>query len=697
MKATDSPLLPFIQAAPQFIIPIYQRPYSWTEKECLQLWTDILNAGRDDSISVHFLGSIVYIEEDLSNNSKRSPQLVIDGQQRLTSVLLLLAALAEKIGSEELVDDFSEKKIRNRYLIDRDEGGDRQFKLLLSKGDRLTLNAVMKQADMPEGHSIRVKENFDLFSRLLEAPDTSLEQVCVGLSKLMIVDVALSRGSDNPQLIFESMNSTGKELSQADLIRNFVLMGLEPHLQTRLYEDYWRPMEMSFGQEAYGAHFDSFMRHYLTVKTGEIPRIGDVYDAYKSYARKCQKDGIEIEDLVKEVREYAKFYCAFALGHEDNGKLALAFKDLRELKVEVSYPLLLELYDDYRKELLSLEDFEAIVRLIEAYVFRRAVCGIPTNSLNKTFATFRKELRKDRYLESVKAHFLGMRSYRRFPLDEEFRDRIVVRDLYNFRSRSYWLRRFENYGRKERVAVDEYTIEHIMPQNENLSEAWQKELGPDWKRIQETWLHSLGNLTLTAYNSEYSDHSFEQKRDMEGGFAQSPLRVNEFLRNAQEWNEAAIKERASTLAKQAALVWAAPILSEDVLSSYREPSIPSPCYTISDHPHLLKGASSILFEALRKEILLLDPCVTEEFLKLYVAYKAETNFVDIVPQASGLLLSINIEPSEVRDPRNLARDVSQMGRWGNGSIEMKLVDVADVKYAIGLIRQALEKQLDDEE
>lgn len=264
MKATDANLLAFISKAPQFVIPIYQRTYSWTEKECRQLWEDVRRAGRRDHIPVHFLGSVVYVEESLSTNTSRSPQLVIDGQQRLTSVMLLLAALSRIIKNGEPVDGFSAKKIRNRYLLDPDEDGERAFKLLLSKTDRTTLNSIVAEDDLPEAVSIRVKENFDLFLRWLEQDPEAVAEICTGLNKLMIVDVALSREHDNPQLIFESMNSTGKELSQADLIRNFVLMGLEPKLQTRLYEQYWRKMEEGFGQGAYVAHFDSFMRHYLT-------------------------------------------------------------------------------------------------------------------------------------------------------------------------------------------------------------------------------------------------------------------------------------------------------------------------------------------------------------------------------------------------------------------------------------------------
>ena len=342
--------------------------------------------------------------------------------------------------------------------------------------------------------------------------------------------------------------------------------------------------------------------------------------------------------------------------------------------------------------MLSHEDFLSAVRLVEAYVFRRAICSIPTNSLNKTFANFSKVLKKDRYLESIQAHLLLMPSYRGFPTDEEFRREIQTRDLYKFPRRAYWLRRLENHGRKERVQVDEYTIEHILPQNERLSSAWKAALGPDWRRIRETWLHTLGNLTLTGYNSEYSDHSFQQKRDMPGGFAESPLRLNKKLGQLDAWNEDAIRERAGRLAKDAVNVWALPKLSGEVLDAYR-PKAETSGYTIEAHPNLLTGRTQEVFEAFRKEVLALDPNVTEEFLKLYVAYKAETNFVDVVPQAKRLRLSLNLAFSEINDPKGLCKDVTNIGRWGNGDVEVGLASLAELPYVMGLVRQSLEMQM----
>lgn len=693
MKANEARFLDILKKSPQFVIPIYQRTYSWTERECQQLWDDTMRSGSNEKITAHFVGSIVYIEKGLSPVTSQSPLLVIDGQQRLTTVMLLLEALARAVGDTEPVDGFSAKKIRSYYLLNQLEEGERGYKLLLTQTDKDTLLALMNQRGLPKESSIRVAQNFDFFTNKIANLKNNLVPLCKGIAKLMIVDIALSRDQDNPQLIFESMNSTGRELTQADLIRNFILMGLEPANQTRLYEEHWRPMEVEFGQESYDGHFDGFMRHYLTVRTDEIPRISEVYESFKTYTRRPEIATQGIDVLVEDIHAAAIDYCAMALGKEQNKALAAAFADLRELRVDVAYPFLLELYGDYRAGILSREDLLETVRLVEAYVFRRAICAIPTNSLNKTFATFRRVIKKDQYLDSIKAHLLSLPSYRRFPSDAEFMRELKTRDLYNFRSRSYWLRRLENHGRKERVPVDEYTIEHILPQNENLSQTWRDSLGREWKRIQETWLHTLGNLTLTGYNSEYSDHFFTEKRIMPGGFRQSPLRLNEGLGEIEIWDETAIQARADRLANLASSVWRMPSLPEEVYASFQKPTEPSHTYTIGDHPYLTTGTSQELYEAFRKEVMALNPCVTEEFLKYYVAYKAETNFVDVIPQSKRLVLMLNMEFHELHDAKSLARDVTNLGRWGNGDIELKLNSIDEIPYIMGLVRQSFEKQM----
>lgn len=692
MKAVESKLLEFLKKSPQFVIPIYQRTYSWTERECQQLWDDIVRAGSKETLSAHFIGSIVYIEGGLYQVSSQSQLLVIDGQQRLTTVMLILEVLARHLGDNEPIDGFSAKKLRNYYLLNSLESGDRQYKLLLTQTDKESLLALVQQKPYPANHSYRIKESVDFFTQKINELGENISSLCKGLAKLMIVDIALTRDQDNPQLIFESMNSTGRELSQADLIRNFILMGLEPDRQTQLYTDHWRPMELVFGQEAKDAHFDSFMRHYLTLKTGEIPNIREVYEEFKIYSRTPSVVAIGIEGMVADIQAFALYYCAMALAKETDKELADSFHDIRELKVDVAYPFLLELYQDYKSNLLKRSDFLKAVRLVESYVFRRAICSIPTNSLNKTFALIGRSLNKDCYVESIQAYLLLSPSYRRFPDDAEFMRELKVRDLYSFPRRSYWLRRLENHGRKEYVPVDDYTIEHILPQNENLSTEWKNALGSEWKRIQEKYLHTLGNLTLTGYNSEYSDLPFKEKRDKKGGFKDSPLRLNDGIGALNTWNEDSINNRADKLATFSTSVWLAPTLPLDVLETYKPAKSEQDVYTVADHRHLQEGAKMWeLFEKFRKEVLAIDPCVTEVFTKQYVAYKAETNFVDIYPQGQKLKLVLNLEAPEINDPQKKCREIPNSRL--NGHLEVGLSSISDLHYVLGLVRQSFEKQM----
>lgn len=699
MKAVDSHLLTLLKASSQFIVPIYQRLYSWQEAECSQLWDDILRAGTMSELGSHFTGSIVYVSKDKATNTSAEPDLIIDGQQRVTTVTLILAALADRLeqlpqGEQEPRDGFSPRKIRNRYLLNDDEDGERRFKLILSQNDKDALLAILRRADLPRDIDTRVIENYEYFRRKFDDPTLDLSTVCRGLDKLVVVDVKLERGVDNPQLVFEAMNSTGKKLSQADLIRNFVLMGLPTKQQEDLYEAYWRPMELEFSG-ADESQFDQFVRHYLTIRTGELPRLADIYDAFKEHAADFIRAGKTVDALVIEMRQYARRYCAMALGKEEDPMLQRAFKDLDQIKADVVYPFLLEVYTDYEVKTISRLDFVEIVDLVISYIFRRAVCRIPTNSLNKTFANFKLAVHKEHYLQSVKAHFLSLKSYRGFPVDSEFRTALMVNDLYNFRRRSYLFRILENHGRKERVTIEDYTIEHIMPQNENLSTEWQTALGEDWQDIQMTHLHTLGNLTLTGYNSEYSDRPFQQKRDMQGGFRDSPLRLNKGLGQLETWNLNEIQKRASRLADEALEIWTMPQVPAELLQQFREQRSESD-FSIEDHPYLLPEPRRTLFEQFSEEVLALDPGITRHFLKLYIAFKAETNFVDVVPQKARLRLSLNIPLDALHDERDLAIDVSDKGRWGNGPTEVGLNESSDFSYVIGLVRQAYEYQMGGE-
>lgn len=700
MKASETHLLKFLRKSEQFAVPIYQRTYSWTEAECRQLWDDIIRTGSNDNIRAHFLGSIVYVEKGLYSVTGYSPMLIIDGQQRLTTVSLIIEALARHLeNSDEIIDGFSTKKLRNYYLLNSEETDERRYKLILSKTDKETYLTLVSQNPPPKESSHRITKNFELFEKLIDKQSADLSVLCMGLEKLAIVDISLNKEHDNPQLIFESMNSTGRELSQADLIRNFVLMDQELEQQEHLYNHYWYPMETSFGQEPYAKEFDHFMRHYLTVKNRRIPKIKNVYEEFKDYRYKTDYD---INYLLQDLHKFSQYYCKIALGKESNQNLADAFFDLQQLKANVTHPLLLEIYDDYENGLLSIDDFVSVVRIFESYVFRRAICDIPTISMNKTFGAFAEEIDKTNYLESIKAQFLLMKTYKRFPDNQEFMEHLIKKDIYNFQRREYLFRRLENYGRKEAVSVNEYTIEHIMPQNENLSSAWRESLGDNWEDVHSELLHTLGNLTLTGYNSEYSDRPFVEKRDMEGGFRQSPLLLNQELGSFEKWDKEAILSRAKILSDKAIKVWNFPILPDEVLNQYRPVRTYGANllnYTIQDHRYLMEGANMhSLFSRLSQEIQELDPIVIEDFRKYYVSYKIEgINFITMDGYANSIRVSLNMPFAKIYDPLKVAKQIPPEHDAGHSEARVRIHDSDDIPYVMGLIRQAFQHLIEDED
>lgn len=686
MKASAKNLLSIIKEPKQFIIPIYQRTYSWQMQQCHLLLEDIQKASSSEH--GHFIGSIVYFQPDIHTIAEINKYLVIDGQQRLTTITLLIAALVKFIEQNPGCEvETTAKKLKNYYLFNAEEDNDLYYKLLLTRRDKETLQNLLTGKPQPENFSNRIMENLDYFYS--QITKNNVNKIYKGLQKLIVVDVALERDKDNPQLIFESLNSTGLNLSQADLIRNYILMGQEPTFQKYLYETYWFPMEQLFGENIH--LLPLFMRDYLTMKQHTIPKIGDVYNIFKNYYNK-QQELVSVESVVKDLYTYATYYTAISLQKEENPSIKSIFKEIAKLRMDVSYPFLLAVYGDYDNEVIAFEEFKEILHLVKNYVFRRAICGIPTNSLNKTFATLYRSIKGETYLESVKAAFLLMHGYRRFPDDTEFKREIQTKDVYNFRSRNYLLESLENYKRKELVSIENYTIEHIIPQNPNTPLAWQQELGESWNTIRDTYLHTLGNLTLTAYNSELSDKSFSDKKTIEGGFNNSPLFLNDLVRTASTWNEAAINKRAQVLADQAIQVWFAPDLDNEALNVYKMPnSEDSTEYSIKQYEHLQNDMLA-LYQQFEKRVLNIDAVTKVEFKKLYIAFKAQTNFVDVVPQKVKLRLSLNMDFDKIKDPKNLCRDISGLGRWGNGNVEVNLRNSAQLDDVMELVEQAFEYQ-----
>ncbi|WP_210415909.1 DUF262 domain-containing protein [Humibacter ginsenosidimutans] len=443
MKAVDTNLLDLLKVTSQFEVPIYQRAYAWGEAECKQLWKDIVRAGENSTLGAHFTGSVVYVEKAAGTQTSQSPNLIIDGQQRVTTVSLILAALAARLDGEagaqrEPVEGFSPEEIRESYLLNRFKTDERRYRLLLSQGDREALFSVLDGMDAPRDSASKVLANFEYFHEKLNDPKTDLAVVCRGLDKLQVVDVHLQLGVDHPQLVFEAMNSTGKKLSQADLIRNFVLMDLPASDQSSLWTSYWRPMELDFAGSGRDGVFDEFVRHYLTVVTGRIPRVDDIYDSFKDYVAGRLKHGEGIDAVVLELREYSKRYTAIALGGEQHSGLHEALDELAQIRADVVYPFVLEAYTDYELGVITAEELLEIVRLVISYIVRRAVTGYATNSLNTTFQTFGRAIRKDRYLESIRAQFLRLQGYRAFPTDSEFEEKLKTFDAYHFKRRSYF-------------------------------------------------------------------------------------------------------------------------------------------------------------------------------------------------------------------------------------------------------------------
>lgn len=691
MQAKSANLLTVIKGPKQFVIPIYQRTYSWLLPQCNKLFNDILKVSTDGAAQGHFIGSVVYFQENIHTVSDVPKLLVIDGQQRLTTVSLLIIALSEFIRDNDVEIDTNFTKLQNYYLLNPEEESELRYKLLLTKRDKETLINLIKGIEPVGEYSLRLVENYRFFKGKISKEN--VKEVYNGVLRLFIVDVALEKDKDNPQLIFESMNSTGLDLSQADLIRNYILMGQDIKLQTELYEKYWFPMEQSYGNE-YATKFDWFMRDYLSVKTGAIPRIDKVYEEFKTYVQ-SNKAPKTITEVVQDIFKYSGYYVNMVLRKEANTDLKKLFTNILKLKVDVSYPFLLPVYNDYATEIITIEDFKEIIKLVENYVFRRAICGIPTNSLNKTFATLYKSINPSHYLESLKAAFQLMENYKRFPNDTEFEKEIGLKDVYNFRSRNYLLHNLENYNRKEIVNTDDYTIEHIMPQNPKLNAKWQAMLGDNWQEVQKKYLHTLGNLTLTGYNPELSDNPFDIKKSIEGGFDHSPLRLNSFMQKVNVWNEEKIQERAVELAAKASKIWVAPNLSQEILDKYkRSEEKEVSVYTIENYEHL-KGDMLELYYALKKRVLNIDASVKEEYKKLYIAFKSNTNFVDIVPQKARLRLSLNIEFNQIDDPLGLCLDVTDKGRWGNGDIEVGISKMSELDNVMDLIQQAFDIQMEE--
>lgn len=556
MKGSEAKLVSFMQGADKrFIIPVYQRNYDWRRENCIQLYNDLVKTIKQNRKS-HFFGSIVSVHNDGSFNEF----LIIDGQQRLTTVSLLMLAMYNLMKEGIITPSQANlaDKIYKTYLIDEWTEGETRIKLKPVKNDNKAYSMLISSGDPVPESTITI--NYEYFYNRIQKEELTIDDLYTALTRLEIINITLNE-DDNPQLIFESLNSTGLALSEGDKIRNYILMGLPAKLQNQYYEKYWNKIEENTGYDV-----SSFIRDYLSIKQQEIPAMSKVYLSFKEYV---EDEELETEPLLQDMLRYAKRYEALLKCTTGIKELDACIYRLNRLETTVTRPFFLEVLRLHEEHALSDADMLQVFLFTESYLFRRSICDIPTNALNKIFLMLNREIIRydgdsSQYLEKFKYALLSKTDRTRFPNDEEFISAFSVRPVYqmNMKNKLYILERIENFGTLEDKDIyrhcDEgtYSIEHIMPQH--LTPAWISELGSDYEEIHAEWLHRLANLTLTAYNSKYSNNSFNEKKTMSNGFAESGLRLNTWIAQQSQWTLDELEERNNILMERALQIWALP-------------------------------------------------------------------------------------------------------------------------------------------
>lgn len=558
MKGSETKLLEYMEGAKKrFVIPVYQRNYDWKTENCKQLYDDLVKVVKKHRNS-HFFGSIV---SSYLPNGRYTEYLVIDGQQRLTTVSLLLLAMYNLIkeGKAHPQTETMAQEILEDYLVDKHQPWETRIKLKPVKNDRAAFGKLFDANEKNDKNS-NLTFNYEYFYNRIQKEEISIEELYDALFALEIINIELT-SDDDPQLIFESLNSTGVALSEGDKIRNFILMGLPSMLQNIYYEKYWNKIELCTRYDV-----SSFVRDYLSVKQQAIPSMNRVYVTFKAYV---DDNGCETEPLLKELLEYAQWYEILLKGSIPDKQLGACILRLNRLETTVTRPFFMEVLRLHDKEKLSIKDMRDIFLFTENYLFRRTICDLPTNTLNKIFLMLHREIVRydgttDNYVEKFKYALLSKGERGRFPNDIEFEEAFSARQVYlmNSKNKVYILERFENYGTIEDKDVyrhcddGEYSIEHIMPQH--LTPSWIKALGSDYEQIHETWLHRIANLTLTGYNSKYSNSDFLDKRDMKNGFNESGLRLNYWVSQQKKWTLVELEQRNALLMGKAMEIWAMP-------------------------------------------------------------------------------------------------------------------------------------------
>lgn len=621
MKANEKAFLHFLEGSDKhFIIPVYQRNYDWKREQCEQLFCDLIEI-IDNKFRNHFMGSIVSI---YYYDEAGREYLIIDGQQRITTLSVLLLAMYNLLDKGEIEATFKKEQIKEDYLVNKYLEKEKKIRLKPIKEDNEAFLTLFENDEDYFINNSHITENYKYFCSKLKECEKSIDDVFDAIKRLFIVEIELKQGEDNPQLIFESINSTGLSLTAADLVRNFILMGLTDKDQKNYYEKYWNKIEKNTDYKV-----SDFIRHYLTFRERKIPKQDSVYISFKKYTWNYR---LNTEDLLKELLEYSKYYNRFALLNESDKNLNEVLERINKLNITVSYPFFLEIYSDYTQGVINKEDLKEILLLVESFSFRRSICDVSPNALNKIYMTLGREIKnhpdyKENYVVILKYLLKKKKGSQRFPEDKEFAEKFMSKDIYNSKNCSYILEKIENFGNLEKIDVEnllmsnELTIEHIMPKN--LSDQWIKDLGVNWRGVHENYLNTIGNITLTAYNREMSNKNFNQKRMMENGFNKSKLFLNEHLKKTPRWNEGTIKRRATILKDAALKIWMYPC------TEYVSSMDISPVYLLSDeHNFTGEKISSFIFsgrerkavswkklyEYVARELYMIDPSKFKLFI-----------------------------------------------------------------------------------
>ena len=694
MKAIDQQFTKIINGTTQFVIPVFQRDYNWTETECEQLWNDVLGIATDPTDRGHFLGSVVYVSTG-DSSAGFTRWLLIDGQQRVTTLTLLLIALRDHIadsgwkGSEH---GPTAKRIDAYFLKNVEEEGDRQHKLVLRRHDQDTLRALLDRKEPTQEISERISDNYEFFREQLN--DADPEDVYRGIGRLVVVDVTLDRGIDNAQLIFESLNSTGMDLSQSDLIRNFILMGLPEREQTQLYETYWSKIETLFrGSEQ---TFDAFVRDYIALRTkaSKQEKADKIYFAFRRLFGSIGSEPEKLDAFLKEFLRFARYHAAFSIGPNATEPLREPLARLRRL-VDVPATLIMRLSECFDSlHTMTSEEFGEAIALIESYVFRRAICGEQTRGYWQVFANLAYRVDPERPFESLTVGLARLRDNYRFPDDDKFRKALEERDVYGKRVCFDLLDRLENHGSREPTDTSKYSIEHIMPQNESLVLEWREMLGKHWREVQHEWLHRLGNLTLTGYNSAYSDRPFNEKKTIPGGFEESSVRLNKFVREQPVWTVAEMERRGKELASQALSVWPRLVVDKALIDDAEHAEMRSLAMRRDVGKVPMSAVARGLFDLLREKILKMDADIIELAEQKSVSYHGPTFFLEVLPRKDHVSLLLAPDFNEVDDPSGIAKDASEWKFFVNavyeGGVNIPVRGVDDFDKALPMIRQAWE-------